>query len=49
MQLIECELIPQDDIRDMDNNIFEKLKKRCYELMEKYPEKKASFFNYVKR
>ena len=48
MQLIEDEIIQKDDIKDSDDYIFENLKKRCNELIGKYPEKKELFTKYIK-
>jgi SAM-dependent methyltransferase len=47
MQLAEEEIIGKDDIKDSDDYIFDNLKKRCFELIEKYPEKKKLFTDYI--
>lgn len=49
MQLIENETMDRDDIKDSDDYIFDKLKKRCCELIEKYPDKKKLFLDYIKK
>jgi len=49
MQLIEDDIIKQENIRDSDDFIFENLKKRCYELIDKYPDKKELFINYIQK
>jgi cyclopropane fatty-acyl-phospholipid synthase-like methyltransferase len=49
MQLIEDDIIKQDEIKDSDDYIFENLKKRCYELIDKYPDKKELFTNYIQK
>jgi hypothetical protein len=49
MQLIEDDIIKQDNIKDSDDFIFENLKKRCDELIDKYPDKKELFINYIQK
>jgi cyclopropane fatty-acyl-phospholipid synthase-like methyltransferase len=49
MQLLEDDIIQKDDIKDSDDYIFDNLKKRCFELINKYPDKKELFKNYVKK
>jgi len=49
MQLIENDVIQKENIKDSGDYIFEKLKKRCYELIDKYPDKKRLFLDYVKK
>lgn len=49
MQLIDDDTIQQADIKDSDNQIFENLKKRCDELIEKYPDKQKLFLDYIKK
>ncbi|MBA4409759.1 MAG: class I SAM-dependent methyltransferase [Bacteroidota bacterium] len=49
MQLIEDEIIHRDDIKVSDDFIFVKLKMRCNELIEKYPDKREIFFDYLKK
>ena len=49
MQLIEDEIIKKDDVKDSDDYIFGNLKKRCIELINKYPDKQELFENYIKK
>ena len=49
MQLIEDDVIQKDDIKDSDDFIFDNLKKRCFELINKFPCKKELFENYIKK
>jgi ubiquinone/menaquinone biosynthesis C-methylase UbiE len=49
MQLVEEEIINQDEIKDSDDYIFGCLKKRCFELIDKYPQKKNLFLSYIKK
>ncbi len=48
MELVENDIIQQEDIKDSDDFMFNNLKKRCYELIEKYPGKRNLFFDYIK-
>ncbi len=38
-----------DDIKESDEQIFENLKQRCEELMEKHPEKRSLFERYIEK
>jgi ubiquinone/menaquinone biosynthesis C-methylase UbiE len=49
MQLLENDIIKQDNIKESDDFIFENLKKRCDELIDKYPDKKELFINYIQK
>jgi SAM-dependent methyltransferase len=49
MMLIVDDIMQKDNIKDADDFIFGKLKKRCYELISKYPDKKDLFLDYIKR
>ena len=49
MQLIEEVIIGKDDIKDSDDYIFDNLGKRCFELIERYPEKKNLFLDYIEK
>lgn len=49
MQLIEDNIIKKDEIKDSDDFIFDNLKKRCLELIKKYPENRKLFNNYIKK
>ncbi len=48
MKLVEDDRMDREDIKDSDDFIFEKLKKRCLELAEKYPVKQQLFLEYIK-
>jgi ubiquinone/menaquinone biosynthesis C-methylase UbiE len=49
MVLAENDIMAKEDIKDSDDFIFEYLKKRCYELIEQYPDKQKLFLNYLKK
>jgi 2-polyprenyl-3-methyl-5-hydroxy-6-metoxy-1,4-benzoquinol methylase len=49
MKLVANDIMDREDIKESDDFIFEKLKKRCYELIEKYTEKQNLFFDYIKK
>ncbi len=49
MELVENDVMNRDQIKDADNFIFENLKKRCIELIEKYPDKQNLFLDYIKK
>ena len=49
MQLIDEFIINKVDIKDSDEYIFDNLRKRCYELIDKHPEKRQLFDNYIKK
>lgn len=49
MGLIEEMKIQEDEIKESNYYIFENLKMRCDELIEKYPDKKELFLNYIKQ
>jgi cyclopropane fatty-acyl-phospholipid synthase-like methyltransferase len=49
MELVVNDIMDRDDIKDSDDYIFENLKKRCYELIEKYPDRQNLFLNYIKK
>jgi SAM-dependent methyltransferase len=48
MALVDEELFDRDDIKNSDEFIFGHLKKRCEELIEKYPAKQDLFLGYIK-
>lgn len=48
MELVENETIDRDDIVDSDDYIFDNLKMRCQELIEKYPNKRNLFLGYIR-
>lgn len=47
MRLVDENIIPRDFIRVSDEMIFDKIKQRCLELMQKHPDKKTIFENYL--
>lgn len=49
MELVENDIMDSDDIKDSDDYIFNKLKERCYELIDKYPDRQNLFLNYIKK
>lgn len=49
MQLVDDDIMDSNDIKDSDEYIFDNLKKRCHELMEKLPEQQALFRRYIKQ
>ena len=49
MQIIDETIIKNDTIKNSDEYTFQKLKNRCLELMEKHPDKRNLFENYIKK
>lgn len=49
MELLDEVIMDRGDIRASNNHIFEKIDRRCRELITQYPNKKALFKNYVER
>jgi cyclopropane fatty-acyl-phospholipid synthase-like methyltransferase len=49
MRLLEVAIIPKDDLKDSDDYIFENIKKRCNELIHKYPDKQKLFSDYIEK
>ncbi len=49
MELVENDMMDRNDIVDSDDYIFENLKKRCWELIEKYPNKRNLFLDYIRK
>ncbi len=49
MELVECNISDCEDIKYSDDQIFENLKKRCQELIEKYPDKRTLFLDYIQK
>lgn len=49
MGLVENDIMDRDDIVDSDDYIFNNLKKRCHELIEKYPNKRNLFLDYIRK
>jgi len=49
MDFIDETVITRKEIIESDGYIFEKLKNRCNELIEKYPDKSKLFENYIKK
>lgn len=48
MELSEMIFANADEVKSVDDHIFTRLKKRCYELIEKYPEMENLFLDYIK-
>jgi len=48
MKLIDEVIIPGNSIKDSDDIVFENLEKRCKELINKFPDKKHLFENYIR-
>lgn len=49
MVLVEDDIMNPEDIKNSDDYIFDNLKKRCYELIDKYPDKRNIFLDYIKK
>jgi 2-polyprenyl-3-methyl-5-hydroxy-6-metoxy-1,4-benzoquinol methylase len=49
MQIIDEVIIDKDSIKASDDVIFENIKLRCNELIEKHPDKRWIFENYIKK
>ncbi len=49
MKLIDEVIINQDEMKKSDDYIFENIKRRCQELIEKHPDKSSLFINYIKK
>ncbi len=49
MYVVENDIMDREDIKDSDDYIFDKLNKRCNELIEKFPDKQTLFLNYIKK
>jgi SAM-dependent methyltransferase len=49
MHLVEDDIMDRNDIKDFDDYIFDNLKNRCFELIEKFPDKQNLFLDYIKR
>lgn len=49
MELIDEFVVQCDEIKKSNEYIFKNLKKRCNQLIEKYPDKKELFLNYIKQ
>ncbi len=49
MELVECDISDSEDIKDSDDHIFENLKKRCQELIAKYPDKELLLLDYIQK
>jgi ubiquinone/menaquinone biosynthesis C-methylase UbiE len=49
MELVENVIMNRDEIKDADEFIFNNLKKRCFELIEKYPNQRNMFLEYIKK
>lgn len=49
MQIVQNEIFKKSDIKKSDKYIFQKLEKRCLELIDRHPDKKGLFINYIKK
>lgn len=49
MYIAEILPVSKDEVLESDEVIINNLKKRCYELAEKHPEKKQLFMDYVRK
>lgn len=49
MKLVENDIMDRADIVDSDDYIFDNLKKRCHELIEKYQNKRNLFLDYIRK
>jgi ubiquinone/menaquinone biosynthesis C-methylase UbiE len=49
MDLVENDIMDKDDIVDSGDSIFDNLKKRCRELIEKHPNKQNLFYDYIRK
>jgi cyclopropane fatty-acyl-phospholipid synthase-like methyltransferase len=49
MRLVDEVIFKGDEIKDSDEVMLEKLKKRCRELIKKHPDKSILFENYIKK
>jgi cyclopropane fatty-acyl-phospholipid synthase-like methyltransferase len=49
MEIIDEVIFQGDEIKDADEQVFRKLKKRCRELIAAHPEKSRLFENYIRK
>lgn len=49
MEIVESDIMDRKKIKDADDFIFVNLKKRCFELIVKYPDKQNLFLDYIKK
>ena len=49
MKLIDEIIANKDEIRESDEFIYRNIKKRCQELIEKHPDKRNLFIDYIKK
>jgi len=49
MRLVENDVMNREDIKNIDDYIFDNVKKRCYELIKEYPDKRKLFLDYIKK
>jgi len=49
MQLLEDDIIQRDAIKYSDDNILEKPKRRCQELIDRHPGQLQLFINYIQK
>lgn len=49
MKIVDEKIAGKESIKESDDYIFDFIKMRCEELIEKYPEKQHIFTNYIKK
>lgn len=49
MRVIDETILDQQAIKDSDEYIFQKIEQRCRELIQRHPDKKAVFENYIRK
>jgi SAM-dependent methyltransferase len=49
MKLMEDKVLPKDKVKNVNDDIFGNLQRRCNELIEKFPEKSRLFKDYLKK
>lgn len=49
MELVENDIMDRNEIVNSDEYIFEKLKKRCHQLIEKHPNIQNLFLDYIRK
>lgn len=49
MKLIDEIIISKDEIKESDEYMYINIKRRCQELIEKYPDKRNLFIDYIKK
>ncbi|MBN1939881.1 MAG: class I SAM-dependent methyltransferase [Candidatus Aminicenantes bacterium] len=49
MEVVDEVVIGEEEIREADSDLFDKLKARCLELAEAHPDRKNLFLDYIRR